>query len=64
MVRMVSCTAGGQTMGPHTMGRYRTNAKTHDLSCTTPAAHLYGYRTTGDVKMFDKAWAFNENSVK
>lgn len=27
---------GGQTMGPHTMGRYRTNAKTHDLSCTTP----------------------------
>lgn len=24
-------------MGPHTMGRYRTNAKTHDLSCATPA---------------------------
>eukprot|EP00913_Durusdinium_trenchii_P003270 g3025.t1 len=27
---------GGQTMGPHTMGRYRTDAKTHDLTCTTP----------------------------
>ncbi|CAJ1423382.1 unnamed protein product [Effrenium voratum] len=27
---------GGQTMGPHTMGRYRTDAKTHDLSCSTP----------------------------
>lgn len=28
---------GGQTMGPHPMGRYRTDAKTHDLTCTTPA---------------------------
>ena len=28
--------SGGQTMGPHTMGRYRTDAKTHDLTCTTP----------------------------
>ncbi|CAE7206931.1 Acp5 [Symbiodinium necroappetens] len=27
---------GGQTMGPHVMGRYRTDAKTHDLSCSTP----------------------------
>ena len=29
---------GGHQMGPYTMGRYRTHAKTHDLTCTTPDA--------------------------
>jgi len=27
---------GGQTPGPHTMGRYRTDAHYHTLTCTTP----------------------------
>lgn len=27
---------GGQTKGPHTMGRYRTDPKYHTLTCTTP----------------------------
>ena len=51
-----SCAAGGQTMGPHTMGRYRTNAKTHDLSCTTPAARMNQSQWCGFVQS-NKLWS-------